>query len=507
MKNYKIPILSAIIGCALTIAVFTVFDFGQPKTVRIEHVSSENPSGNVLYTANQQGEIVPLDFTEIANKLLDVVVHISSVQNVQQAGPGFQQLPDPFREFFGEEFFRRYNEQQRERQNQPQQGPIPQRRGTGSGVIINSDGYIVTNNHVVVDADEIHVTLHDNRSYPATVIGPDPTTDLALVKINETGLPSVPMANSDNIEIGEWVLAIGNPFNLNSTVTAGIVSAKSRSINILSEEYAIEAFIQTDAAINPGNSGGALVNMQGNLVGVNTAIASPTGSYSGYGFAVPSNIVSKVVSDLLEYGSVQRGILGVKIRNITSQLAGEENLDVNKGVYIDSIFAQSAAEKANLQAGDVITEINGRTINQSSELQEMVARNRPGDEIELTINRNGKTLKRTATLQTIEGTTNIASRERGEMQSLLGAELESIDKELAQKLNINSGVRITRLYPGKLRSETEIAEGFIITKINGTNVSSPEQVNEILKQSSGGVMIEGVYEAEPNRVRYYAFGV
>ena len=365
MEKYKIPLISAVAGSIITIVLFLAIGSGQPKAIKIDHYLDSSDS-KVLYAMDQDGEAIPLNFTEISKKLMDAVVHISSLQSVE-SGQGYQQLPDPFRDFFGEEFFRRYNEQQRERQQgQPRRGPQQHRRGSGSGVIINSDGYIVTNNHVIENSDEIQVTLHDNRSYSASVIGTDPTTDLALLKIDETNLISIPMVNSDAIEVGEWVLAIGNPFNLNSTVTAGIVSAKSRNINILSAEFAIEAFIQTDAAINPGNSGGALVNMQGGLVGINTAIASPTGSYSGYGFAVPSNLVNKVVGDLIEFGTVQRGYLGVTIRDITGDFAKQEGLDVTYGVFIDSILSGSAADKAGLQRGDVVTEIKGRQIGRAS---------------------------------------------------------------------------------------------------------------------------------------------
>ena len=511
MKKYTVPFISAVAGSILTVALFLFLGSGPTKIVKIDHYL-ESPVTQTLYAMDQNGQAVPLNFTEISKRLMDAVVHISSIQNVQR-GPGSQQLPDPFWEFFGEEFFRRYQEQQRDRQQgqprdqQPRQGPQPQRRGMGSGVIINSDGYIVTNNHVVEGADEILVTLHDNRSYPASVIGTDPTTDLALIRINETGLNTIPMVNSDEIEVGEWVLAIGNPFNLNSTVTAGIVSAKSRNINILSAEFAIEAFIQTDAAINPGNSGGALVNMQGGLVGINTAIASPTGSYSGYGFAVPSNLVNKVVGDLLEFGSVQRGYLGVQIHNITSDLVKEEGLDVTAGVFIEGVTEGSAAEKAGLQRGDVVVEIEGRRITQSSQLQEMIARQRPGDKVEMVINRKGKTIKRTAVLQNIEGTTEISETERGTMNTDIGAELQSIDQDLAKKLRINAGVRITRLYAGVLRSETEIREGFIILRVNGQAVRSPEDVAKLLQNTKGGVMLEGIYEAEPQRIRYYAFGL
>ena len=504
MKKITIPLISALAASVLTVILVLALDINQTERVKVDRIV-DGLETSTLYAMDQEGNAVPLNFTEIARMRMDAVVHISSMQEVSAPQGGYQQLPDPFRDFFGDEFFKRYNEQQR--QNAPQQEmPPQQRRGTGSGVIINSDGYIVTNNHVVADADELQVTLHDNRSYTARIIGTDPTTDLALVKINETNLSSIPMVDSDKIEVGEWVLAIGNPFNLNSTVTAGIVSAKSRNINILREQYAIESFIQTDAAINPGNSGGALVNMQGGLVGINTAIASPTGSYSGYGFAVPSNIVNKVVSDLLEYGTVQRGYLGVTIRNITGDFADEENLDVTEGVYVDSVLAQSAAAKAGIQSGDVIVRIDGRNIVQASELQEMVARHRPGDEVEIVVDRNGKRIERRAVLQTMEGNTQVASRERAEIESVLGAQLSNLGEDEARKLNVSGGVKIVKLYAGKLKSETNIREGFVITRINTKPIRSVQELNEILQNTSGGVMLEGKYEGD-SETRYYAFGM
>lgn len=501
MKKYRIPLLSAVLGSAFTLVLFLAFNLNEPETPQIAQLP-DSPSTNVLYTANEEGEVVPLDFTDISKQLMDAVVHISSVQEVdqQQMGPDMRQLPDPFREFF-----RRYNQPQGEgspRQRSPQR----QRRGSGSGVIINSDGYIVTNNHVVANADEVEVTLHDNRTYQARIIGTDPTTDLALIQIRENNLPTIPMVDSDNIEVGEWVLAVGNPFNLNSTVTAGIVSAKSRNINILREQYAIESFIQTDAAINPGNSGGALVNLQGGLVGINTAIASPTGTYAGYGFAVPANIVNKVVSDLLEYGSVQRGYLGVTIRNVTGNFAEEEGLDVTEGVYIDSVSTGSAAEQAGLEKGDVVVEVDGREVTHASQLQEIVATHRPGEEVELVINRNGKTIERSAILQSLAGTTEIAENKRGEMFTELGAEMVTVSDEKAGELNIDGGVQITKLYAGILRRSTDVREGFIITRVNTKSVTTVEELENILQKTEGGVMLEGVYEDIPGE-QYYAFGM
>ena len=498
MKNYRIPVLSAVFASALTLLLFVALNNNEAETPQVTYLPEPAPA-KVLYAANSQGELVPLDFTEISEQVMDAVVHINSMQEVQQQGrPDLRTLPDPFREFF-----RRFEQEG----NSPQQRQPPrQRRGSGSGVIINSDGYIVTNNHVVADADEVNVTLHDNRTFQARIIGTDPTTDLALIQVDAKNLSVISMVNSDEIEVGEWVLAVGNPFNLTSTVTAGIVSAKSRSINILREQYAIESFIQTDAAINPGNSGGALVNLQGGLVGVNTAIASPTGTYAGYGFAVPSNIVNKVVSDLLEYGTVQRGYLGVTIRNVTGNFAEQEGLDVTKGVYVDSVGVGSAADEAGIEAGDVIVEINDREINWVSELQEIVATNRPGEKVDLVINRDGRVIERTAVLKNLEGTTEMASTSRGEMFSDLGAEMLTVSKEKAEELEIEGGVQITKLYAGILRRSTNVREGFVITHVNKQPVSSVEQLENILQDAEGGVMLEGVYEGVAGE-HYYAFGM
>lgn len=498
MKKYRIPILSALFASALTIAVFVAFNINETDTPQVAQLPEGAPT-SVLYTTNSEGEAVPLDFTDISKQVMNAVVHINSFQEVeQQERPDLRELPDPFREFF-----RRFEQ---EREDNRQQRQPRRRQGTGSGVIINSDGYIVTNNHVVADADEVNVTLHDNRSYQASVIGTDPNTDLALIQIEESELPTIPMVDSQDIEVGEWVLAVGNPFNLTSTVTAGIVSAKSRSINIFREQYAVESFIQTDAAINPGNSGGALVNMQGGLVGVNTAIASPTGTYSGYGFAVPSNIVNKVVSDLLEYGSVQRGYLGVVIRNITGDFAEEEGLDVTEGAYIDSVNTGSAADEAGIKAGDVVIEIDGRKITQASQLQESVATHRPGDEIDLVINRDGRTIERTAELQSLEGATEAEEVRRSELIKDLGAEMATVSDEIAEEIGIEGGVRITRLHAGLLRQKTEVREGFIILRVNNQSVTTVEEFKNILEDTEGGVMLEGIYEGLPG-IHYYAFGL
>ncbi len=502
-------IISGLIALVISVSTFGLFQWNLKAgdTIKIEHISSP-PSTNAVYSVDEAGNPVPLDFTQAAAKVMDAVVHIKSTQafkNPVNNSPGRDygpQLPDVFRDFFGDgnsPFFR---------QQIPRGNSGPQlRMGSGSGVIINDKGYIVTNNHVVADADDLEVTLHDNRTFKATVIGTDPSTDLALIQIKGEGFPTLPMVNSDQVKVGEWVMAVGNPMGLNSTVTAGIVSAKGRSINILREQFAVESFIQTDAAINPGNSGGALVNLDGGLVGINTAIASPTGSYTGYGFAVPSNIVNKVVEDLLKYGRVQRGVLGIMIRSVDGNLAKEKDLAINTGVYVDSLFEESAAAEAGIQSGDVIVAIAGKKIRTSPELQEMVARHRPGDALEIVVDRKGKEKTFNVTLSSRSDNKAIASnKEHQEILSILGTDLSTLDEDTARKLDIDGGVKVNKLYAGKLRKYTDMREGYIITKVDGQTVRTLDELVKALKNKKGGVMLEGVYEDIPG-VYYYAFGM
>lgn len=503
MKKTVMLVLSAIIGSALTIGTYQIAG-GNKQAIEIKHIS-DTPVVGAAYTVNKNGEIVPLEFTDVAKKVMPGVVHIKSTQirNV----PQYRSYPDPFREFFNDDLFRHFfGPHFRFESPQPQPREPRAQVGTGSGVIINSDGYIVTNNHVIDNADEIEVTLNDNRVYKAKVIGTDPSTDLGLLQIKEKNLPTIPLVNSDEVEVGEWVLAVGNPFNLNSTVTAGIVSAKGRNINILQDRSAIESFIQTDAAINPGNSGGALVNLQGGLVGINTAIASPTGAYAGYGFAVPSNIVSKVVEDLLKYGVVQRGYLGAMIRSVDGSLANELNLKVTQGVYVDSLTANSAAADAGIKKGDVIIALDGNAVKSSGELLEIIGRHHPGDKIRVKVDRFGEEMDFLVTLRNQEGETKILERGDKEILDILGIEVETLDKETAKKLNISGGVRITKLYNGKLKRHTDVRVGLIITKVNGKVVKDVEDFINTLEGIEGGAMIEGVYEDYPGTY-YYAFGL
>ena len=354
---------------------------------------SLTPAG---FFTTSTGSVTDNDFTRAAEKTVNAVVGITNKQ-VRQA-QSFGGMNDPFFDFFFG--------QRSQRQQEPQSSdPTPV--GAGSGVIISSDGYIVTNNHVIDKADELTVTLNDRRQFTATLIGTDPTTDIALIKIDAKDLPTIPMGQSDALKIGEWVLAVGNPFNLTSTVTAGIVSAKARSISVGNSKMGIESFIQTDAAVNPGNSGGALVNTAGELVGINTAIYSQTGNYAGYSFAVPSSIVSKVVTDLKQYGTVQRALLGIIGGDVNADVVSQKDLKVNEGVYVDQVSEDGGAAEAGIKPGDVITSVNGTTINTMAQLQGEIARYRPGDKVKVVIDRKGDTKNFTVTLKNTKGNTDV----------------------------------------------------------------------------------------------------
>jgi Do/DeqQ family serine protease len=363
-------------------------------------------------------------------------------------------------------------------------------RGSGSGVIFSKDGYIVTNNHVIAGATEIEV-VHNKRTYKAKIVGTDPSTDLALLKINAQNLPAIRITSSETVQVGDWVLAVGNPFNLNSTVTAGIVSAKGRSINILENvQFPIESFIQTDAAINPGNSGGALVNTRGELVGINTAILSRTGSYAGYGFAVPVDIVVKVIADLKNYGQVQKAFLGVDVIDVTEEVYKDLNLDEISGVVITYMEPKGAAEKAGLKRGDVIVSINGKAIDSKVSFDEQLSYYKPGEKVNVRFKREGKVNECQVELTNIDGSTSIFKREIYKAERI-GAELELVPKAERTRLGIESGVRISKV-TGGLMSQMGIEEGFIITSINERPIQSPEELAEILERIRGRVIIKGV---------------
>lgn len=492
---------SLVIALVVTLSALGVYHYwnqDKGKTIKIEHLSS-SPATRAVYTVDEGGEVIPLDFTTTAANVMDAVVHIKSTYRVERSRNNRNPLEEFFRDDPFRDFFFRQDPDTRRQEPQVQVGQ-------GSGVIISEDGYIVTNNHVIENADDIEVNLHDNRVYKAVVVGTDPSTDLALLQIKEVGLPSLALVNSDEVQVGEWVLAVGNPFNLNSTVTAGIVSAKGRSINILREKFAVESFIQTDAAINPGNSGGALVNLSGGLIGINTAIASPTGAYSGYGFAVPANIVRKVVEDLMAYGVVQKGVLGVMIRTVDGNFQKEKDLTINQGAYVDSLLEGSAAGKAGILPGDVIVEVDGIATASSAQLQEVIARHRPGDEVRVRVNRAGEDKAFNVILHNQSGEKQLVAKAELNVLTTLGAEFEELDAGRAKKLDIPGGVQVTRLLAGKLRKQTQMREGFIITKVDGKPVKTVDDLVATLEDKQGGVLLEGVYEDIPGAY-YYGFGM
>jgi len=423
------------------------------------------------------------DLTYAAENSVHGVVHVKVVSKAD-----VQAYDNPFFEWF---YGDRYRQQQ-----QPQI-----REGAGSGVILSPDGYIVTNNHVIDDADEIKVVLNDKREFEAKLIGTDPTTDIALLKIEEKDLPYLKFGNSDALKLGEWVLAVGNPFNLTSTVTAGIVSAKSRNIGINRADMSIEAFIQTDAAVNPGNSGGALVNMNGELVGINTAIASRTGSYTGYSFAVPSSIVQKVVADLKEFGQVQRALLGVAIGDVNAAVAEKYGLDKIEGVFVGGVNKNSAAEEAGIEEEDVILSVDGVLVNSSAELQEQIGKHRPGDVVRIVVKRDNKPKQFNVTLRNMHGDTEILTASDSEF---LGAEFKQLTESQEYRLRISHGIQISELNKGKLK-DAGLKEGFIITHVNKEEVEEVNDFRRVVKNAHGGILIEGIYpNGEP---AYYVFSI
>jgi Do/DeqQ family serine protease len=439
-----------------------------------------------------------LNFTPAAREVRPGVVHIIS-EMTQQAPRGqnpFEGIPEPFRRFF----------------EIPQQGPQQQprpRQGSGSGVLISEDGYIVTNNHVVGDADNITVVTFDNQYFEAEIVGTDPTTDLALIKVEPAGeLPFISFGEMESVEVGDWVLAVGNPFNLTSTVTAGIVSATSRSINILREQAAVEAFIQTDAAVNPGNSGGALVNLKGELIGINTAIASPTGAFAGYSFAVPIDITKKVVNDLLNYGVVQRGYLGVFIRPINQQLLEEEELNVSQGAYVDSLVQDGAAIAAGIQPGDVIVEINDKDIISTADLLSAIAQQRPGDQVDITVIRDGNRRNIEVELKNQQGGTGIVEESEISAMQQLGIDIANAPQEQLQQLGIDGGVQVMNIdRQGIVGNATRMMEGFIITQVDRQEIDNVDDFRNAISNKTGeGVMVTGYYPGR-NQKYYYAFGI
>jgi Do/DeqQ family serine protease len=456
-------------------------------------VNLNNPNSNwfnseVPVHAVNYAELPPgtTDFVAAAERSVNSVVHVKT--EIRTAP-----IYDPWADFFGHN-----------------QNPRTQ-MASGSGVIITNDGYIVTNNHVIDGAEKIQVTLNNNKTYDATLVGRDPSTDIAVLKIDESNLPAAQWGNSDLVRVGQWVLAVGNPFELTSTVTAGIVSAKGRNINLIGEGnrqdvLPVESFIQTDAAVNPGNSGGALVNTNGELIGINTAIASKTGSYAGYSFAVPASIAQKVANDIIEFGNVQRGFLGVQISNVTEEQAKQAGLPSVAGVYVNALNDQGAAQIAGVEVGDIILKVAGIQVNTVPELQEQISKYRPGNKVNLIIWRNGKEKSMDVELKNKEGGTEIRDSESLAAESIasLGAEFTAPSESECKALRIQGGAKVASMTAGKLRG-AGVKNGYIITKVDGEIVASPEDLTEILKQKSGGILLEGIY---PNGTRaYYGFGL
>lgn len=445
----------------------------------------------ILTTSFSLNAQVP-DFTSAAEKSINAVVHVKTKTEIKQRSMmGFDD--DPFFQFF-------FGQPRMQQQQKPK--PV---MASGSGVIITEDGYIVTNNHVIADADEIEVVLNDKKTYTAQVVGTDPNTDIALLKIDASKLHTIPFGNSDDLKIGEWVLAIGNPFNLTSTVTAGIVSAKARNINILSSDMKIEAFIQTDAAVNPGNSGGALVNLKGELVGINTAIATQTGSYSGYSFAIPSSLVQKVVDDLKKYGEVQRAILGVSISDISDELAKEKKISVMEGAYVHSVSEGSAAQAAGIKEGDIITKINDKKVKSVAELQEQIARKAPGDNVSVTVQRNDSEKTFSVELKNKRGNLDVMT---ANTLDELGASFQELSNEKLQKFKISNGVLVASVSKDGKFQQAGIKKDFVIIRINNKPIKDIKDIKNALSEVSNGsnrdnaLFISGIYTT--GEAGYYA---
>lgn len=488
-------IIALTLLCAV-VAVVTVWAYGKIKGANKFALNSTAASSslfkNANYTANTtSGPMV--DFEKAATKASPAVVHIRTViaSQVQNNDNG---QTDPFRQFFGQGLGD---------DNAPQ--AMPEERASGSGVLISSDGYIVTNNHVVDHSKELTVTLNDKTDYKAKVIGTDPSSDLAVIKIDAKDLPYLSFANSDDVHLGQWVLAIGYPLDLETTVTSGIVSALDRNIGINSRNSnsSIESFIQTDAAVNPGNSGGALVNTDGDLIGINSAIASPTGSYAGYSYAIPSNLVQRVANDIVKYGSARRAYLGIMMPNdqMTEADRAKNNIKEGNGVFVMDVAKGSTADEAGIQKGDFVTKINGGVLTSGSELVEKIGALHPGDKINLMYTHNGDEKSVDVTLKGSAGT---YASVKEQMIDQLGATFENLDKDQAAQLNIQSGVVVKSLSNGLLSDQTKISEGFIITKVNGNAVSSVDELKAALKNAGNSAVISGVYPNQPDTEYQYA---
>ncbi len=500
MKRIGLSLMTAILGGAIAVGAYKLVE------TKNTDASTFEDRQKVYFASNHIAPLVSsagtVDFTQAAAAVTPAVVYIRTTYSASSQGGGQDQMEQMFGDMFG---------MGRRRQQGPQ-------RASGSGVIISTDGYIVTNNHVVEKADKIEITTNDHRRFDAKVIGTDPNTDLALIKISATNLPVIKFGNSDDAKVGEWVLAVGNPFNLASTVTAGIVSAKGRSVGIIGRgdndddegspfsspnldrsqaqtpvlNKGIESFIQTDAVINPGNSGGALVNTRGELIGINSAILSHTGSYEGYGFAIPINLAKKVLNDIEKFGKVKRGFVGVQFVALDQDKAQELNIKTTNGLYVNELVQGGGAQQAGIHKGDIITKVEGNPVFESSDLQEKVARLQPGDKIKLTVLRDGNEQTFAVTLKADNSAalvTNAKSKSAEEIYNNLGASFSPLSSAQKQKYNMKSGVLVTQVRPGRMFDQLGIEEGSVITSINKLPVNSPDALDKAISNVKDGILI------------------
>ena len=487
-NNLKTLAIVGALSSATTLGAYKLFI----EKSSSDAVFSDTPSAFTRMVSNNGAAAGSLtEFTFAAEKATPAVVHIKTKMTRQVN----RQMVDPFEDFFG------FGDLGGGRRRQPEA-----QEASGSGVIISADGYIVTNNHVVQDADEVTVILGDKRELKAKVVSTDPSTDLAVIQVKATNLPFLTFGDSDALRVGEWVLAVGNPFNLESTVTAGIVSAKGRQ-NIIDRDKEdvnpLESFIQTDAAVNPGNSGGALVNLKGELIGINTAIYSRTGQFAGYSFAVPVSIVKKVSADLIKYGNVQRGYLGVSIQDVSGKVAEEKGLKVNEGVYVGGFANSSSAQAAGLKVNDVIVKVDGVETKSSSKLMELVGRKRPGETVVVTVNRDGATKDFNVVLKNKDGNTNIVKGESAGAviaSEYLGAKIANLSEAEKAKLKLSGGVKLTDVNPEGRLGYQGVESGLIISKIDDKAVKDAKEAADLLQNRKGRVKIEGV---DMDGTRYY----
>ena len=482
--NIRNILATVLISGATTLGV--IYGYGKyNESKNYGGQSSELPSNYKYAGFNEDGMPPnPSDFTAPAEASIPAVVHIKTVTKARQTNS----LPrrSPFGDLFGDDML-----------DQLFGGGMREQRASGSGVIISADGYIVTNNHVVAEADDIKVSLSNKRSYTAKVVGRDPAYDLAVIKIEAAGLPFLVYGNSDEVKIGQWVLAIGYPLNLETTVTAGIVSAKGRSLGLNRAEgnvSAVESYLQTDAAVNQGNSGGALVNTDGRLIGINSAIASPTGYYSGYSYAIPVNIVKKVVDDIIKYGTVQRAFLGVSYvsaSDMPAQEKAKQNIPEDAyGIYISEVADNGAAAAAGLRKGDIVTKINGINVSTGAELQEQISRYKPGDKAPITYRRNGNENTVTVSFKNMSGNFDVVKAKTA--MEKLGAEFSSLDPAVAKQYGVNGGVLVKNITAGIISDQTRMRENFVILRVNETNVTTPDQLQKALGTSKS-VTLSGFY--------------